>query len=68
MKIKNRRGPKIDPYGTSHWITLGFESTLFIDSYYSLLVRYERNQSKAIPYTPQVFNFGSRINLLVNTI
>ena len=52
MKIKNRRGPKIDPCGTPHWISLGFESTLFIDMYYSLFVRYERNLSKAIPRTP----------------
>ena len=64
MKIKNRRGPKIDPCGTPDWITLGFESTLFIDTYCSLFVRYERNQSKAIPRTPQVFNFDSRISWL----
>ena len=55
IKIKNRRWPKIDPCGTPHWITLGFESTLFIDMYCSLFVRYEQNQSKAIPQTPQVF-------------
>ena len=60
MKIKNRRGPKIDPCGTPHWITQGVESTFFIDTYCSLFVRYERNQSKATPRTPQVFNFDSR--------
>ena len=67
MKIKNRRGPKIDPCGTPHWITLACESTLFIDTYCSLFVRYERNQSKAIPRTPQVLNFDSRISWLRTT-
>ena len=67
MKIKNRRGPKIDPCGTPHWITLVFESTLFIDTYCSLFVRYERNQSKAIPLTPEVFNFDSRISWLTQS-
>ena len=64
IKIKNRGGPKLDPCGTPHWITLGFESTFFIDTYCSLFVRYERNQSKAIPGTPQVFHFDSRISWL----
>ena len=67
MKFKNRRGPKIDPCKTPHWITLVFESTLFIDTYYSLFVRYERNQSRAIPRTPQVFNFDSRISWLTQS-
>ena len=53
MKIKNRRGPKIDICGTPHWIIIGFESTLFIDTYCFLFVRYERNQYKAI----QMMNF-----------
>ena len=61
MKIKNRREPKIDPCGTPHWITLRFQSTLFIDTYCSLFVRYERNQFKATPQSPQVLNFDSRI-------
>ena len=67
MTIKNRRGPKIDPYGTPHWITLGFESTLFIDTHCSLFVRHERYQSKAIPRTPRVFNFDSRISWLTQS-
>ena len=67
MKVKNRRGPKIDPCGTPDWITLGFESTLFIDTHYSLFVRYEWNQTKAIPGTPQVFNFDSRISWLTQS-
>ena len=64
MKIKNRRGPKIDPCGTPHWISLWIESTLFIYTYCSLFVRYERNQSKTVPRTSQVFNFDSRISWL----
>ena len=67
MKIKNRRGPKIGPWGTPHWITLGFDPTLFIDTYCSLFVRYERNQSKATPRTPHVFNFDSRISWLTQS-
>ena len=66
-KIKNRRGSKIYPCGTLHWITLGFESTLFIDTYCSLFIRYERNQSRVIPRTPQVFNFDSRISWLTQS-
>ena len=69
MKIKNRRGLKIkiDPCGTPYWITLGFEPTLFIDTYCSLFVRYEWNQSKVIPWTPHVFNFDSRISWLTQS-
>ena len=67
MKIKNRRGLKIDPCGTPHSITLAFESRLFIDTYCSLFVRYERNQSKAFPHTPQVFYVDSRISWLTQS-
>ena len=67
MKIKTRRGPKIDPCGTPHWITLRFESTLSIDTYCSLFVRNELNQSRAIPGTPQVFIFDSRISWLTQS-
>ena len=35
--------------------------------YYSLFVRYERNQSKAIPRTQKVFNFDSRISWLIQS-
>ena len=66
MKINNRRGPKIDPCGTPLNNYLGFES-MFIDMYYSLFVRYGRNQSKTIPRTPQVFNFESRISWLTQS-
>ena len=60
MKINNRRGPKIDPCWTPHWITPGFESILplFIHTNCSLFVRYERNQSQVIPCTQQVFDFN----------
>ena len=67
MKIKYRRVPKIDPCGTPHLITDGFESTLFRDMYCSLFVRYEFDQSKAIPSVPQVFNFDSRISWLTQS-
>ena len=59
--------PKIDPCVTPHSITLGFEFTLFIHTYCSLFARYERNQSKATPRTPQVFNFDSRISWLTQS-
>ena len=67
MKINNRRGPKIDPCGTPHWISLGFESTLFIDTYCSLFVRYEQNKSKSYSLTPQVFNCDCRISWLTQS-
>ena len=30
IKIKKRRGPKLEPCGTPHTIALGFEFTLFM--------------------------------------
>ena len=42
MPIKNRRGPKIAPCGRPYGIILQFVFTLFIHTYGSLFVRYER--------------------------
>ena len=67
MKMKNRKGPKIDPCRTPHRKFLGFEFTLFIYTYCSLLAGYERNQAKVISRT-QNFVVNTMINRMGNPI
>ena len=49
MKIKNRTRPKIDLCGTPHLITLGFESTFFIDTYILYLLDMSGTSLKLLP-------------------
>ena len=61
MKFKNNNGPDIQPCGTSQSIKRRSEMSSLMDTYCSLLDKYNQNQLKAIPRTPYERRFLRRI-------
>ena len=63
----NRRGPRMEPWGTPHVILVCSDVKLPIDAKYFLFSKYDLNQFSTVPERPAQFS-GSLSNILWSTV
>ena len=58
---KNNKGPNIEPYGTPQSIERRSVFSSLLDTFLSVLDKYDLNQLKAVPQTPLEISCLTRI-------